>query len=191
MLYEVITLVYYNENLYLSLLDGNINHLPTTSPAYWRAVATGCKGFLHQSGRITSYNVCYTKLLRQVTSEEQAGVYKKAVEKSVKRKGLTVPETGEVIKKGFWKEMKAARNKATELVNQLEDDFIPSKGIVEDLREVLKMESGSEIPSKGIPAELEKGIKDISSGSVTTVKELYKHRKTWRRAYDQMTSPRA
>lgn len=126
----------------------------------------------------------------QVTSEEQAGVYKKAVEKSVKRKGLTVPETGEVLKKGFWKEMKAARNKATELVNQLEDDFIPSKGIVEDLREVLKMESGSEIPSKGIPAELEKGIKDISSGSVTTVKELYKHRKTWRRAYDQMTSPR-
>lgn len=55
--YEAGDLVYYNENLYLSLLDGNINHLPTTSPAYWRAVATGCKGFLHQSG---SYSITTT-----------------------------------------------------------------------------------------------------------------------------------
>lgn len=51
--YETGDLVYYLENLYLSLADANIGNIPLTSPSYWRAVATGCKGYLNQTGNYT------------------------------------------------------------------------------------------------------------------------------------------
>lgn len=63
--YETGDLVYYDENLYLSLQDGNVTHTPTTSPAWWRAVATGCKAYLTQSGNftITSSHLNYLIIL--------------------------------------------------------------------------------------------------------------------------------
>lgn len=63
--YETGNLVYYGDNLYLSLQDGNIAHTPTTSPAWWRAVATGCKSYLTQSGNftITSSHLNYLIIL--------------------------------------------------------------------------------------------------------------------------------
>lgn len=63
--YETGNLVYYGDNLYLGLQDGNIAHTPTTSPAWWRAVATGCKSYLTQSGNftITSSHLNYLIIL--------------------------------------------------------------------------------------------------------------------------------
>lgn len=63
--YETGNLIYYLENLYLSLQDGNVNHIPTTSPTWWRAVATGCKGYLNQTGNysITSSDREYLVVL--------------------------------------------------------------------------------------------------------------------------------
>lgn len=58
--YETGDLVYYLDNLYLSLVDSNVGQTPTTSPEWWRAVASGCKGYNLQT---TSFSI--TSALRE------------------------------------------------------------------------------------------------------------------------------
>lgn len=46
-------MVYYTDNLWLSLVDSNQGNTPSTSPTYWRRVASGYKGVITQTGNYT------------------------------------------------------------------------------------------------------------------------------------------
>lgn len=98
------------------------------------------------------------------------------------------PESaGQRTRKIFQKAEKDARAEASRLFNAVPDDMINAKGFLNELKDILKPESGAEVVSKNIPKEIFKGIKYLEdNGGFTTVNKLYDIRKTWRRALNDM-----
>lgn len=101
--------------------------------------------------------------------------------------GVGPESAGKRTRKIFKEAEKDARNEASRLFNAVPDDMINAKGFLKELKDILKPESSAEVVERNIPKEIFKGIKYLEENNgFTTVNELYKIRKTWRRALDNM-----
>lgn len=126
-------------------------------------------------------------------SNERFSLVRNSIEQSPERPGvgIDVPKTGERIRTGFEAEAKAAQKRAQAILNELgdlNDDIITKKTLLRDFEKEMRMESMAEVPSKSIPPEVRMAVRNIEEmeSPFISVRQLYKIRKTLRKAKDDL-----
>lgn len=106
---------------------------------------------------------------------------------------VDIPRTGTQIREelfGTSGEASKARDRATAILDELgdlNDDVITTRGLIKDIKNEATPESIAEVMSKGVPEEVRKFFDELNKRPpLLSIRELYKVRKTLRKARDDM-----
>lgn len=106
--------------------------------------------------------------------------------------GQKAEQSGRAVREAFKEEERLVREHSTRLFEDIQDDLIDVTDFVNELTEIIKPKSKSEVPAKVIPIEVRRGMKSmVDDGNYVTAWDLYRHRQTWtEQLRDMYTSPK-